>query len=153
MKCVFVLALAGVSVLSADSLPAVKTACGADGVKFSVHAVQGPPAIPDAEPGKAMIFVIEDFERPANEIGRPTMRVGLDGDWVGANRGSSYLYFAVNPGKHHLCVNWQSPPPWQHTVTMGASSLTADAGGTYYFRARLHRYAGLLRTRFRGGQC
>jgi hypothetical protein len=143
MRDLFVLTWLGASALSAGSLPnaAIKTACGPDAVKFNVAAVKDQAGIPDPESGKALVFVIENFERPANELGRPTLRVGLDGDWVGANRGSSYIYFPVEPGDRHLCVNWQSPPPWVRPL-MGAHSLKAEAGQTYYFRARIFELSG-----------
>jgi hypothetical protein len=63
------------------------------------------------------------------------VRVGLDGKWVGATRGTSYLSFAVEPGEHHLCVDLHSEflEPRRLVSLYG---FTAQARKTYYFRAR-----------------
>jgi hypothetical protein len=53
----------------------------------------------------------------------------------GANRGNSYLFFAVPPGEHHLCTDWTSDfVPGGRLISL--TSFTAEAGQTYYFRAR-----------------
>jgi len=80
--------------------------------------------------------VIEQFDHAPNEIGRPTVRVGLNGSWIGANRG----------GEHHLCVDWQSRPFWMPMTSVAASSLTAEPGKTYFFRARIIPHYGSIRT-------
>lgn len=83
--------------------------CGPAGVQFSVKADYGQHTVGRPEPGKALAYVLERFQDlPANAI-TPTVRVGLNGAWVGANRGLPYLVFSVDPGEHHLCASWQSP--------------------------------------------
>jgi len=143
MKALLVVVLSLLPALAGDqaSAPAVvKAACGPDNVKFKVSSSgQRPAAQP--EPGKALVYVVEEFDRPRNEIGKPTIRVGLDGSWVGANRGTSYLFFSVEPGEHHLCADWQSLPPWLH-VPASLANLTAESARTYYFRARVMENAG-----------
>jgi len=119
----------------AQSQPA--TSCGPDNVKFDGKVQYVYQPLPQPEPGKALVYVIEVFERPSGEILTPTIRVGLDGSWVGANHGTSYLYFSVDPGEHHLCTNWQSALKRlssQHSLT----SFTAEAGKTYFFRVQTH---------------
>ena len=89
------------------------------------------------EPGKALVYVIEVFQRPPGELGTPTIRVGLNGKWVGANRGTSYLSFPADAGENHLCTNWQSVQKQlssQHSLT----SFVAEAGETYFFRVQTH---------------
>ena len=114
------------------------TSCGPSDVKFDVrHDNTRHPLLSQPEEGKALVYVIEVFQKPPGELGNPTIRVGLDGTWVGANQGSSYLSFSVDPGEHHLCTNWQSM--WkrlsdQHSLT----SFTAEAGKTYFFRVQTH---------------
>jgi hypothetical protein len=114
------------------------TSCGPADVKFDVrHDNTRHPLLQEPEEGKALVYVIEVFQKPPGELGNPTIRVGLDGSWVGANQGSSYLSFSVDPGEHHLCTNWQSM--WkrlsdQHSLT----SFTAEAGKTYFFRVQTH---------------
>lgn len=121
----------------APSLKNHRPHCGPSKTKFDV-TLNGSQAVPArAEVGKALIYVIEVFRRPPGEIGAPTIRVGLDGAWVGANHGTSYLSFTVNPGEHHLCTNWQSVFKRlsdQHSLT----SFTAEAGKTYFFRVQTH---------------
>jgi hypothetical protein len=58
------------------------------------------------------------------------------GSWVGANRGTSHLYFPVEAGEHNLCSDWQSAPFWIGAL-VSLDSLTAERGQTYYFRARV----------------
>ena len=56
---------------------------------------------------------------------------------MGANRGTSYISFNVEPGEHHLCTDWQSVPPWLPKIHPAAAGVAAESGQTYYFRARL----------------
>jgi hypothetical protein len=143
MKTLLVVLFASLPMFAGDQAPAaaVKAACGSDDIKFSVKSSQGAQPAPNLAPGKALVYVVEQFDRPRNEIGKPTIRVGLDGSWVGANRGTSYLLFSVEPGEHHLCTDWQSLPPWLH-VQASLANLTADAAQTYYFRSRVMENAG-----------
>lgn len=113
------------------------TSCGPANVKFDTKLNKTAHAVLQPGPRKALVYVIEVFQRPPGELGTPTIRVGLDGAWVGANRGSSYLSFSVDPGEHHLCTNWQSVLERlssQHSLT----SFTAEAGKTYFFRVQTH---------------
>ena len=115
----------------------VATSCGPSDVKFDVKHDNTQHSLTQADPGKALVYVIEVFRKPPGELGNPTIRVGLDGTWIGANQGTSYLSFAVDPGEHHLCTNWQSM--WkrlsdQHSLT----SFSAEAGKTYFFRVQTH---------------
>lgn len=109
--------------------------CGAADIKFAIKTdkAQHPAAQP--EKNKAMIYFIEDdssFEsRPL-----PTTRLGVDGEWVGANRGDSYFYVSVDPGEHHLCASWQSFVAFGAHETSAAAHFTAEPGQTYYFRVR-----------------
>lgn len=145
MKPLWVLILTAFPVLAGSDAPAGaagKAACGPKDVKFSVKANKSPQPAPRVEPGKALVYVVEQYDRPGNEWGKPTIRVGLDGTWVGANRSTSYLFFSVEPGEHHLCSDWQSLPPWLN-VLPAATGFTAESAQTYYFRARVtehHEY-------------
>ncbi len=83
---------------------------------------------------KGVVYVVEEFRRAPGELGNPTIRVGVDGAWVGALRDKSYLFFSVDPGEHHLCSSWQS-----HLGRLSRlkafTRVTVNAGKTYYFRA------------------
>jgi len=117
------------------------TACGPDQITFNVKSVSPEPELPTTDPGKALVVVIEEFYRPPKEIGKPTLRVGLDGSWVGANRDTSHLSFAVDPGAHHFCVDWQGAPGRLPPMA-AAAGLTVAPGETYYFRARIMEHPG-----------
>ena len=111
--------------------------CGPPHVKFDVKLDRSQHSLGQPEPGKALVYVIEVFQRPPGELGTPTIRVGLNGVWVGANRGTSYLSFSVDAGENHVCTNWQSVLKQlssQHSLT----SFVAEAGKIYFFRVQTH---------------
>jgi hypothetical protein len=135
MKLAFVVILIAASVSAQDSAPASlpQSACGPMSVNFQIKMddTQSPNVTP--EPGKALVYVIEDQQfKAAKDV---TVRIGLDGTWVGATRGDSYLSFPVEPGEHHLCANIMPGllSPGRRVSLFG---LTIEAGGVYYFRAR-----------------
>ncbi len=106
-------------------------ACGDENVRFEVatqkHAAA--PTLPAA--GKAQIVFIE-VTHGANI----TARIGMDGQWVGADKADSYFTFDVTPGLHHLCANWQSSmTSWDRQVLL--SPLDAEAGKVYYFEVKM----------------
>lgn len=109
-------------------------ACGPQEVRFDAKAAPGQPN--NIEPGKALVYVNEVFHKVPGELGNPTIRVGLDGTWMGATRANSYISFLVEPGDHHLCTNWQS-----HLKRLSREAaftgFTAEAGKTYYFSAHV----------------
>ncbi len=113
--------------------------CGPAEMKFSVKSNENQHAVAKPEPGKALVYVIEE-ERPLgnlNQIGHVTARVGLDGNWVGANHGNSYFSFAVEPGKHSICSDWQSMVKSFQRMMSGAATFTAEEGKTYFFRVQV----------------
>jgi len=111
--------------------------CGPANVKFDVKLDRSKHSVSQPEPGKALVYVIEVFQRPPGELGTPTIRVGLNGKWVGANRGTSYLSFSADAGENHLCTNWQSVQKQlsnQHSLT----NFVSEPGKTYFFRVQTH---------------
>jgi len=112
------------------------SACGPLDVKFEVNRNESKSIEP--EPAKALVYVVEDIGRPGSRclVGCATVRVGLDGAWIGANHGTSHFLFFVEPGEHHLCANWQSTLG-RLSSTHSLANFTADAGEVYYFRARV----------------
>ena len=123
-----------VSPALAQSASGVATApgCGASNVSFSVKTEknQHPFGQPDA--GKALVYFVED-DSNFNAAGKPTVRAGLDGAWIGATHGSSYFYFSVDPGEHHLCASWQGKYMEAYTA---ATDFSAEAGELYFFQVR-----------------
>jgi hypothetical protein len=122
--------------------------CGANEIHFDVKTdkKQHPTTQPDA--GKALVYVIgaawSDYA--AVHIGTPPTRFGIDGTWVGANGYRSYFYFPVEPGDHRLCTGVQSKFDRVVKSSLAATSFTAEAGKTYYFRTKTPIDAGSLRT-------
>ncbi len=149
MKCAIVILLFAVSAFAQDSaaVAAAESACGPMTTRFDVKpGAQHPTAQP--EPGKAVVYVIEDLgECPGcvnsntlggflNDVDNAVTKVGMDGTWMGANRGSSYIFFPAGPGEHHLCMNWQSRLQ-SRSRAFAMANFTAEAGQAYYFRERV----------------
>ncbi len=115
--------------------------CGPGEIQFTVKTDHTQHSVGKPEPGKALVYVIEEFQISAKTFVTPTVRVGVDGAWVGANRGASYLSFSVDPGEHHLCASWQSSVRYlsnQYSLT----NFSAESGKVYFFRVepRLESY-------------
>jgi hypothetical protein len=114
------------------SSAAPDAACGPLAMQFEVKMDSGATRGVRAVDGKALVYVVEDQQfKFAKDV---TTRVGLDGVWVGANRGDSYFAFLVDPGEHHLCADWVPGIGSGRLVSLAV--LTAEAGKVYYFRAR-----------------
>jgi uncharacterized protein DUF2846 len=111
---------------------AVAPGCGAKSVKFEVKTEKGQHPFPDPATGKALVYFIED-DSQYHASPKPTMRAGVDGQWMGATHGSSYFYFEVTPGGHHLCTNWGI---LGRTAYPSALRFTAEAGKSYFFRVQ-----------------
>jgi hypothetical protein len=118
--------------------------CGPDKVKFDVKTDKHQHVESQPEPGKALVYVFEQVKLDSDElpVNLATIRLGLDGQWVGANHGRSYFSFAVDPGDHSICASWQTT--WVKVARLApasslasAASLTAEAGKVYYFEANV----------------
>lgn len=108
-------------------------ACGPAETHFDVKVNSNEHPLPVADPDKALVVVAEDQE--TKFVRDVTIRVAVDGAWMGANRGKSYFFFAVNPGTRHVCADWEtSNGPDERIIAL--TNFTAEAGKIYYFRAR-----------------
>jgi hypothetical protein len=85
------------------------------------------------EPGKARIYFFQDAGT-TQTLGYPTVKIGIDGAWVGANHGNSYCSVSVAPGEHHVCVTLQSSLVAQRVEL---AHFTAEPDKGYYYRTRL----------------
>jgi hypothetical protein len=114
--------------------PRTAAGCGPLNSEFSVNVDKNDHNLQQPDAGKALVYVIVQ-ERPsyALKIGDITTRIGLDGNWVAANHGPSYAAFAVSPGDHRICVDWQSSLEILRKLN-GAVNLSAQAGQTYFYR-------------------
>jgi hypothetical protein len=130
MRTIGLIMLLAVSAF-AQAPPAVATAaCGSEKVSFNVKLDESQHAMAQPEPGKALVYFIQ--EKGGDALG-VTTNIGLDGTWVGANKNSSYFAVSVEPGEHHACANVQS----HRGHPVGLVHFTAEAGRVYYFNARV----------------
>jgi hypothetical protein len=140
MKAALVLSLFAASAFAQAPLQnqsliaASEAACGPKNVKFDAEQDATHHPTPEPETGKALVYVVQDIDEIHCSSCALT-KTGLDGSWVGANQGSSYFFFAVTPGEHHLCVNWQSRLEYRSRA-FAMANFTADERKTYYFRER-----------------
>jgi Protein of unknown function (DUF2846) len=105
--------------------------CGPNQINFDVTTdnKQHPTGQPEAT--KALVYVFANTLEDQAHLGVPITRVGLDGNWVGANHRKSYFFFPANPGEHRLCT---SRPP--KNGASAAVSFAAEAGKVYYFTTK-----------------
>jgi hypothetical protein len=132
LLCVFSSLLSFATLVWATDLP---ESCGDDKVKFDVKTESNRPAPAPPTEGMAQIILIQNENEMVAPFSNATVRYGIDGTWVGANNGNSYFAVLVAPGVHHLCANWQSSISLAKNV--GLTSLTAEAGQTYFFAAQI----------------
>jgi hypothetical protein len=117
--------------LRATTLP---EACGDEKIKVDV-AVQKPSSAPPAANATTATLV---FVQRLGEscIGCSVTRVGLDGAWIGANKGASFFSVTAAPGEHHVCAFWEAPGArTENKVEL--TELEALAGQIYYFQIEI----------------
>lgn len=115
------------------AIKAAEAACGTANARFHVVLAPEIAKLPPRT-GKAVIYVLE---MPSG----PTVRVGMDGKWIGAEKGASHLAVRVSPGVHHLCVQQQSRSKFVNEL-VALNSLEAKADHTYYFLVDVARPLG-----------
>ena len=109
---------------------ASRFACGPGNVEFAAAKSKDPSPIGRPESGKALVYVVAVKSLAL-------VRVGLDGAWVGAVNDTSSVSFAVDPGEHHLCANWQSKAK-DDPAMFAFRSFTAESGKIYYFKTTVN---------------
>lgn len=117
--------------LAQDQAAAARTVagCGPATQMFDVKKADAKHPVAQPEEGKALVYFFLDY------FTAPTMRLGVDGTWVGANDGMSYFFFQVAPGQHNFCTEWQSGIFKKTSERLGeAIHLSVEAGKTYYLR-------------------
>ena len=127
------LLLAASAFAQAAPEPAPPTpACGAS-ISFKVKLDSAQHKLEPPDPAKARIYFFQDAGTNQT-LGYPTVKIGLDGSWVGANHGNSYFSVSVDPGEHHVCVTLQSSVVAQRVEL---AHFTAEPDKSYYYRTRL----------------
>jgi hypothetical protein len=125
-------------VYAQDSAAAALAAagCGSQDIKFDAKSDRKAHPIATPDPDKAVVYVIGDTfnDNAAVHVGIPPTRIGVDGAWVAANARKSYVFFQVDHGDHRLCTDSQVIINSAQTKTTAATSFTAVAGQSYFFR-------------------
>ena len=134
MKLQVVALLSSIPLVLVGAMSAtVPDACGNEKVSFDIHFQKNAPAPGAPEAGKGQVIFIEKSKKPltitcldsgvsCNDVAR----FGVDGAWVGATKGNSYLPISLEPGVHHLCAIVGKE--------VHAEPLTVEAGRAYYFQ-------------------
>jgi hypothetical protein len=134
MKLQLVLLLSLIPFVLVGAMSAtVPDACGNEKVSFDIHFQKNAPAPGAPEAGKGQVIFVEKSKKPptitcldsgvsCNDVAR----FGVDGAWVGATKGNSYLPISLEPGVHHLCAVVGKD--------VHAEPLTVEAGHAYYFQ-------------------
>jgi len=135
MKAALVALLFAASAFAQSPSAGLLAACGPRNAGFDVNLDRSQHALAEPEPGKARIYFIHEAGTSfAHPPGYPTLRLGMDGVWVGANHGDSWFSVSVEPGEHHVCATLQSSLV---AYREELAHFTAEAGKTYYYRTRL----------------
>jgi len=103
--------------------------CGDKKIKWDVTTDRSKHPIATAEPGKALVYFLQD-DTNFRATPRPTTRFGLNGSWVGATQANAYFYVSVDPGEQHLCARWQLGAQAGHTAA--ADHFLAEADKSYF---------------------
>lgn len=133
MKIVLLAFLFAAAASAQNSIANPAASCGPETVGFKVKTTGAPQVPGKPEPGKALLYFFHDSETDYS-LGYPTVKLGIDGAWVGANHGDSFFAVPMNPGEHHLCATLQSSIVDQRVEL---AHLTAEAGKIYFYRTRL----------------
>jgi hypothetical protein len=139
MKAAFVAILFVASAFSQTAPTAPPAACGRANISFKVKLDHSQHTAQLPEPGKARVYFFSDAGTNAS-LAYPTVKVGMDGTWAGANHGNSYFSVSVDPGEHHICITLQSSLALPRVEL---AHFTAEADQVYYYRTRLIVSRGL----------
>jgi hypothetical protein len=135
MKIALVAMLFAASAFAQKPSSVATAACGPESVTFVTNLDDTQHTLAQPEPGKArMYFVQDDGPLGNNHHQHYTIKIGLDGAWVGAYRQNSYFTVSVEPGEHHVCANVQSNGPARAYLAL--AHFTAEPGKVYYFRTQ-----------------
>lgn len=113
--------------------------CGPQHVSVHVQKKRDPAKLGAVPAGEARLVFVQRMGFCLG-CGR-VVRIGLDGKWVGANKGSSWFAVTVPAGEHHVCAWWDAPLI-RLEDRMKLTDLDAKAGQTYYFQTHVNTNAG-----------
>lgn len=99
-------------------------ACGPKDQKFKTKTDKKQHPTPEPPEGQALIYVI----RPTMSGNKIQTKLGVDGKWVGVNRGNNYFFFTLEPGEHYFCSQAENK---------SVLGLNVEAGKTYYLQQKI----------------
>jgi hypothetical protein len=109
-------------------------ACGPKEHKFSVRTDKNQHPTPEPPSDKALVYVI----RPTWMGNKVQTKLGVDGQWVGVNRGNNYFFLTLEPGEHYFCSQAEN---------RSAVALKVEPGKTYYLQQKIRM--GFMKARTR----
>ena len=80
------------------------SACGPAEIRFAVSAAPSSFVVPVSHDQAKVYFIGHTLK---GSFSGPVIRLGIDGRWVGAVKGSTYIVIPVMPGTHHFCAQVQ----------------------------------------------
>jgi len=116
--------------------------CGDDSVKFDVKTEKDQPAPALPAEGKALIVFVGTVPYESALAKFPAIRFGVNGTWVGANKGNSYFTLPVDPGVQNVCVSAQGVMRGMAKDLVDMQTFTAEPGKVYYYEARFGMIGG-----------
>lgn len=99
-------------------------ACGPKDAKSSADTDKTNHPAPEPPPDMAMVYVV----RPTMMGNKIQTMLGVDGKWLGINRGNNYFYFTLSPGEHYLCSQAEN---------RSVIAMNVEAGKTYYLQQKI----------------
>jgi hypothetical protein len=139
MKTALMILLCASSAFAQGAPSATRSAgapgCGPADFKFEVKSSDSSHPVAQPETGRALVYFLQD-DKVFESRPRPTVKWGMDGNWVGATQSNTYFYVSIEPGEHHLCSEWQTAVIVTAGHQASAAHFTAEAGQVYYFRAQ-----------------
>ena len=110
------------------AIEAAMMSCGPPSERVAVHLGSGASRSTSTNPAMATIYFT------AVSTGRlwpnPTIRIAMDGSWIGALKQNSYTQLEVTPGPHHFCVRI---PGIFRLEPASLYGLNTRPGDSYYF--------------------
>lgn len=132
---ILIAVLLATSASAQQQFAGVPPACGPKNVNFDAKHDDSQHSLPQLEPGKAQLVVIQDLGVLACPGACITTKIGVDGAWVGAVQHNSYFSLSIDPGEHHVCANRQSHFARANQM-VALAHFTAESGKVYYLRTR-----------------
>ena len=111
-----------------------KKACGPKEVKFKTETDKTTHPTPEPPADKALIYVV----RPTKWGNKVQTNLGVDGKWMGVNRGNNYFFFTLEPGEHFFC---------NQAENRSLMSFKVDAGKTYFLQQKIKMGFAKARTK------